>query len=167
MGQRSKCKAECHKILTEKHKQTTFRHKSQQHFFGFTSDSRIAMTWKQPKCPSAEVWIRKTRYIYTVKYCFCCYLVDNCVWLFVTPWTAAHQAPPSIGFLRQEYWSGLPFFSPGGLTDPGIKLTSSAWQAGSLPMSHQKVNVKVAQSCPTLCDPMDPMEFSMPEYWSG
>ena len=123
MGQRSKCKAECHKILTEKHKQNTFRHKSQQHFFGFTSDSRIAMTWKQPKCPSAEVWIRKTRYIYTVKYCFCCYLVDNCVWLFVTPWTAAHQAPPSIGFLRQEYWSGLPFASPGifQTADPGIK----------------------------------------------
>ena len=86
---------------------------------------------------------------------------------FVTPWNVARQAPRSIGFLRQEYWSGLPFFSPGGLTDPGIKLTSSAWQAGSLPMSHQKVNVKVAQSCPTLSDPMDPMEFSMPEYWSG
>ena len=34
------------------------------------------------------------------------------VWLFVTPWTAAHQAPPSMGFSRQEYWSGVPFPSP-------------------------------------------------------
>ena len=41
--------------------------------------------------------------------------------LFVTPWTAAYQAPLSIGFSRQEYWSGLPFPSPGGLPDPGIE----------------------------------------------
>ena len=39
--------------------------------------------------------------------------------LFVTPWTAAHQAPPSMGFSRQDYWSGLPFPSPGDLPDPG------------------------------------------------
>ena len=36
----------------------------------------------------------------------------SCVWLFATPWTAAHQAPPSKGFSRQEYWSGLPLPSP-------------------------------------------------------
>ena len=35
--------------------------------------------------------------------------------LFATPWTVAHQAPPSMGFSRQEYWSGLPFHSPGDL----------------------------------------------------
>ena len=40
--------------------------------------------------------------------------------LFVTPWTVAHQAPPSMGFSRQEYWSGLPFPSSGDLPDPGI-----------------------------------------------
>ena len=40
---------------------------------------------------------------------------------FATPWTVARQAPPSIGFLRQEYWSGLPFPSPGKLPDPGIE----------------------------------------------
>ena len=40
---------------------------------------------------------------------------------FVTPWTVAHQAPLSMGFPRQEYWSGLPFPSPGDLPDPGIK----------------------------------------------
>ena len=40
--------------------------------------------------------------------------------LFATPWTVAHQAPQSMGFSRQEYWSGLPFPSPGDLPDPGI-----------------------------------------------
>ena len=41
--------------------------------------------------------------------------------LLVTPWTAAHQAPPSMGFSRQEYWSGLPFPSPGDCPNPGIE----------------------------------------------
>ena len=48
----------------------------------------------------------------------------SCVLLFDTPWTVAHQAPLSVGFSRQEYWSGLPFPSPGHLPDPGIKPTS-------------------------------------------
>ena len=43
-----------------------------------------------------------------------------------TPWTVAYQAPPSMGFSRQEYWRGLPFLSPGDLLDPGIEPTSSA-----------------------------------------
>ena len=51
---------------------------------------------------------------------------------FVTPWTVAHQAPPSMGFSRQEYWSGLPFPSPGDLPDPGIKPRSPALQAKAL-----------------------------------
>ena len=45
---------------------------------------------------------------------------------FTTPWTVAHQAPLSMGFLRQDYWSGLPFPSPGDLPDPGIKPGSPA-----------------------------------------
>ena len=53
--------------------------------------------------------------------------------LFATPWTAAYQPPPSMGFSRQEYWSGLPFPSPGDLPDPGIKLESPAFQADALP----------------------------------
>ena len=48
------------------------------------------------------------------------------VQLFVTPWTVAHQAPLSLGFSRQEYWSGLPFPSPGDLPDPGIEPGSLA-----------------------------------------
>ena len=43
------------------------------------------------------------------------------VWLLVTPWTAAHQAPPSVGFSRQEYWNGVPLPSPGNLPNPGIE----------------------------------------------
>ena len=42
--------------------------------------------------------------------------------LFATPWTVAYQALLSMGFSRQEYWSGLPFPSPGDLPDPGIEL---------------------------------------------
>ena len=46
------------------------------------------------------------------------------VQLFATPWTSACQAPLSMGFSRQEYWSGFPFPPPGDLPDPGIKPTS-------------------------------------------
>ena len=52
--------------------------------------------------------------------------VLHCVWLFVTPWTAAHQAPLSMEFPRKKYWSGLLFPSPGDLPDPGIKPVSLA-----------------------------------------
>ena len=51
----------------------------------------------------------------------------------VTPWTISHQAPLSMGFSRQEYWSGLLFPSPGYLPDPGIETRSPALQADSLP----------------------------------
>ena len=54
------------------------------------------------------------------------------VWLFATLWTVAHLAPLSTGFSRQEYWSGLPFPSPGGLLDPGIEPRSPALQADAL-----------------------------------
>ena len=52
--------------------------------------------------------------------------------LFATPWTVAHQAPLSMGFSRQEYWSGLPFPSPGDLLDPGIEPRSLSLQAEAL-----------------------------------
>ena len=51
---------------------------------------------------------------------------------FATPWTVAYQAPPSMGFSRQEYWSGLPFPSPGDLPNPGIERGSPALQTGAL-----------------------------------
>ena len=48
------------------------------------------------------------------------------VQLFVTPWTVAYNTPPSMGFSRQEYWSGLPFPSPEDLLNPGIEPGSPA-----------------------------------------
>ena len=53
--------------------------------------------------------------------------------LFAIPWPVAYQAPPSMGFSRQEYWSGLPFPSPGYLPNPGIEPRSPALQADALP----------------------------------
>ena len=77
------------------------------------------------------------------------------VQLFSTPWTAAYQAPPSMGFSRQEYWSGVPLPSPQLLStqhnsaSPLQKLHS--WNLSISPTQFSSV----AQSCPTLCDPMD------------
>ena len=53
--------------------------------------------------------------------------------LFATPWTVAYQAPPSMGFSRQECWSGLPFPSLGDLPDRGIEPGSPALQADAFP----------------------------------
>ena len=61
-----------------------------------------------------------------------CVLSRSVVSNSVSPWTVAHQAPLSIGFSRQEYWSGLPFPSPEDLPDPGIEPGSPALQAHSL-----------------------------------
>ena len=97
------------------------------------------------------------------------------VWLFVTPWPVAHQAPLSMAFLRQEYWSVLPLPSPWDLPDPGIKPTSLALQADSLPLSHPRSLTKTfSQSVQSLsrgwlCDPMDcstpglPVHHQLPE----
>ena len=54
------------------------------------------------------------------------------VQLFATPWTVAHQAPPSMGFSWQEYWSGLPFPSPGNLLNPRIEPRSPTLEADAL-----------------------------------
>ena len=64
----------------------------------------------------------------------CCAESLSRVRLFVTPWTVTRQAPLSMGFPKQEYWSGLPFLPPGDLADPGIEPTS-ALQADSLLLS--------------------------------
>ena len=84
------------------------------------------------------------------------------VLFFGTPRTVAYQAPPSMGFSRQEYRSVLPFPLPGDLPDPEIEPRSPALQADSLlsepPGRPFLLSVKfssVAQSCPTLCDPID------------
>ena len=64
--------------------------------------------------------------------CVCVKFLSR-VWLSATPWTVACQAPLSMNFFRQEYWSGLPFPSLGDLPDPGIKPRSPALQADALP----------------------------------
>ena len=56
---------------------------------------------------------------------------------FSTPWTIVHQTSPSMGFPRQEYWSGLPFPPPGDLLDPGIEPVFPALARVSIPLSHQ------------------------------
>ena len=76
-----------------------------------------------------------------------------------------HQAPLSIEFSRQEYWSGFPWASPGNIPNSGAERWSPALQADSLPSEPPGKPFKgvqfssVAQSCPTLCDPMN---HSMP-----
>ena len=68
--------------------------------------------------------------------CICCFLLFSCSVVsnsFATPWTIDHQAPLSVGFSRHEYWSGLPFPSPGDLPNPGIEPGSPRLQAEPLP----------------------------------
>ena len=99
--------------------------------------------------------------------CVCCATLScfSCVGLFVTLWTVAYQAPLSMEFFRQEYWSGLLCPPPGVLTNPGIKhkyLTSPALAGGFLTTNATweaqpilSLYIYFAQLCLTLCDPMD------------
>ena len=83
----------------------------------------------------------------------------------MTPWTVARQAPLSMGFSRQKYWSRLPIPTPGDFPDPGIKPTSlvsctsggffTTSTTGEALVSMLKSESEVTQSCPTLCDPAD------------
>ena len=75
-------------------------------------------------------WVAELNW--TMKYVLCCVMHSH-LWLFVTPWAVALQAPLSMEFSRQEYWSGLPFPSPGNLPNTEVELTSlvsSAWAGG-------------------------------------
>ena len=84
--------------------------------------------------PKALYWMKEASLGYMLYLCISCHPMKllSRVWLFATPWTVAYQAPPSMGFSRQEYWSGLPFPSPGDLPNPGIKPGSPALQADAL-----------------------------------
>ena len=73
--------------------------------------------------------------LYAMDYNYSVHLL-SCVRLFAILWTIACQAPLSMGFPRQEYWSGLPFPSPRGLPDLGIGSTYLGWRTDSLPLSH-------------------------------
>ena len=74
--------------------------------------------------PSRQKIIMETQALTETLDCACVPNRFSHVWLFVTLWTVAHQAPLFTGFSRQEYWSELPCPPPGDLPDPGIKLTS-------------------------------------------
>ena len=109
--------------------------------------------------------------------------VAQSIRLLATPWTAAHQAPPSMGLSRQEYWSGVPLSSPfflpkytqfkKGQLFPVLKPPGLLWESSSFPYSY--LESEVAQLCLTLRDRMDSslhqappsMGFSRQEYWSG
>ena len=106
-------------------------------------------------------------------------LVLSCAQFFVTPWTVANQAPLSMGFPRQEYWSGLPFPPPGGFPNPGIKPVSPTLALTDRFITTEPLGkcfdyttcVLVTQSCSTPWTvahqaPVS-MEFSRQEYWSG
>ena len=106
------------------------------------------------------------------------------VWLFVTLRTVAHRASLSMGFSRQEYWSGLPFLLqgifPAQSSNPCL-LFLLHWQAGSFTTGTTcealwtlAAAAKSLQSCPTLCNPIDgsppdspSLGFSRQEHWSG
>ena len=68
--------------------------------------------------PSEEITFKEQAQVISISACVLSWFSH--VRLFVTPWTVAHQALLSVEFSRQEYWSGLPFPSPGDLPDPGI-----------------------------------------------
>ena len=77
--------------------------------------------------------------------------------LFASPWSIAHQAPLSMGFPRQEYWSGFPFPSPGDLPHPGIKPMSPALAGGFFtiePSTHTQSSMGTPQSTMALAGPV-------------
>ena len=110
--------------------------------------------WPQPQEDSSSVWAVVTQGCWSLLHCYWSLgspsLVNpasfsiSTLWkvkvkslshvrLLATPWTVAYKAPLSMGFFRQEYWSGLPFPSPGDLPNPGIDPGSPALQADALP----------------------------------
>ena len=82
---------------------------------------------------------RRSQILDKAALCSMCAELLGRVRLYVTPWTVAHKAPLSMGFSRQEFWSGLPCPPPADLLDSGIEAlsVSPALQAGSLPLSLQ------------------------------
>ena len=89
----------------------------------------------------------------------CCAQSLSRVRLFVTPWTVAHQAPLSLGFSRQEYWSGFQCLPPGELPNPGIEPRSPALQAESL---LSEPPGKQSESCSVVCDSLRPPGLHSP-----
>ena len=98
--------------------------------YSFLENSIDRKVWCTAVCGVAKSWTWLSAHIHTIKVKV--KLLSH-VWLFVTPWNVAYQAPLSMRFSRQVYWSGLPFPSPGDLSNSGIKLCSPTLQADALP----------------------------------
>ena len=143
----------------------------------------------QHQARKARTWFCKEKQaILETHFMYVCLLSRfSHVWLFETPWIAAHEGPLSMGFSKQEYWSGLPCPPPGDPPSAGFKpvsLTAPALAGGvgggrciftakATWEAHFYVSVQfssVAQSCLTLCDPMNrstpglPVHHQLPEF---
>ena len=100
----------------------------------FTADVSTSYSWGYSKTESASVTPPKLLLLSQwFQSLMCAFCVLCHVSLFVTPWTLAHQVLLSIGYSRQEYWSGLPCPFLGHLPDPGMEPRSPALQVDSLP----------------------------------
>ena len=129
---------------------------------------REGLSLHQPGLSSTALWVSASEWSRSVS--------DS-----ATPRTVAYQAPPSMGFSRQEYWSGLPFPSPGDLPDPGIEPRSPAFSDGKTlhRLSHQGSPALLlllshfsrVQLCatPYMAAHQAPpsLGFSRQEHWSG
>ena len=102
-----------------------------QHDYPDTAPQEVPLM--MPSCPRPGILISSQGFwcltCRSVRHYFPSVMSDS----FATPWTVAHQVPLSMGFSRQECWSGLPFPCPGDLPDPGIEPGSPALQADALP----------------------------------
>ena len=98
----------------------------------FIPTNLFPLIWAPTLIWSKRLYLRNSS---TSLFAVCCLVAKLCPTL-ATPWTVAHQALLSVGFSRQEYWSGLPFPSPGVLPDPGMEPGSPALQTYSLLPSH-------------------------------
>ena len=84
----------------------------------------------------------------------------------MTPWTVAHQVSLSMGFSRQEYWSGLPYPPPGNLPDPGIESMSPALQVDFLLLSHLESLYFPINAFYLCCNCIVNLKFSIITYFS-
>ena len=103
------------------HLQTTTPNKATLCYLSCFLFKKFLMPWNGKIKGTPFLWGQEGLSLLVV---LCLWAVLRWAWLFATPWTVAHQAPLSMEFSRQEYWSGLPFPSPGDLPDLGIKLMS-------------------------------------------
>ena len=132
--------------------------------------TQCLLTIQVSKIPCHCAWTDAKRSTGTkLGLCLCTLSCFSCVRLCEALRTSPCQTPLSMGFSRQDYWSGLPCPPPGDLPKPGVELVSLTsnlhWQADSLPLAHNLGSPKlgfswvqfssVAQSCLTLCDPIN------------